>query len=130
MRGRFGLGRPYVVHVHGSEFMKFYDEECGPTAKRFISRVFQRAALVLALSEQWRVDLLRISPTASVEVLPNAVALPDPSAWRQREHSRPVVLFLGRLGARKGTFDLVRAFSSLRPRFRMGVWSAPRWSDR
>jgi hypothetical protein len=69
-------GRPYILHVHGSEFMQFHDRECGPTAQAFIRFLFHRAHVVLALSEEWRESLARLAPQARIEVLPNAVALP------------------------------------------------------
>jgi glycosyltransferase involved in cell wall biosynthesis len=109
--------RPYLLHVHGSEFMQFYDSECGPGARRIVRFVFARAELVLALSDQWRENLLRICPSAHVEVLPNAVCVPAINCWTASEKASPMILFLGRLGARKGTFDLVRAFAAVLQRF-------------
>jgi glycosyltransferase involved in cell wall biosynthesis len=110
------MRRPYMLHVHGSEFMKFYDEECGPTTRAIIRRVFAGSALVLALSEEWRTNLLRICPKAKIEVLTNAVSLPPAEATRHSGNTPAVVLFLGRLGRRKGVFDLVAAFSETAPR--------------
>jgi len=105
-------GRPYLLHVHGSEFMQFHDRECSARSRRLIARTFRKAAIVFALSEQWRIDLLRICPDAHVEVLPNAVPLPDLSAPAARHPSgRLTVVFLGRLGKRKGTCALIEAFA-------------------
>jgi glycosyltransferase involved in cell wall biosynthesis len=103
--------RPYVLHLHGSEFMRFYDEECGPLAKRVVRFVFRHAAVVLALSDQWRDNIRRICDTAVVEVLPNAVPLQAAVASGVANEEQQTVLILGRLGHRKGTFDLVNAFS-------------------
>jgi glycosyltransferase involved in cell wall biosynthesis len=104
------MRRPYLIHMHGSEFMKFYEEESGRFTRRLIAFILRHAAVVLALSEQWRENLLRIAPDANVEVLPNAVPLPDLRERHENPQS-PSVLFLGRLGQRKGTFDLVKAFA-------------------
>jgi glycosyltransferase involved in cell wall biosynthesis len=104
-------GRPYIVHMHGSEFIKFLDDECGRFGKAAVRSVFAHASLLIALSQQWRQNLQRISPTSSIEVLPNAVPVP-PGRSAPRESAELRVLFLGRLGDRKGTFDLVRAFAS------------------
>jgi glycosyltransferase involved in cell wall biosynthesis len=105
--------RPYLLHVHGSEFMTFYRGECGARAQRFVRSVFAQAALVLALSEQWRSDLLEICPGANVVVLPNAVLLPAAEALQNRGKSVREILFAGRLGQRKGVFDLLQAFARI-----------------
>jgi glycosyltransferase involved in cell wall biosynthesis len=113
-------GRPYLLHVHGGEFMKFYGEESRPLAQRWIRHTLSRAALVIALSEQWRERLLTIAPGARVEVLPNGVALPDLQgsdvldARRREERS---LLFVGDLISAKGIHDLIRAFARIASRF-------------
>jgi glycosyltransferase involved in cell wall biosynthesis len=109
-------GRPYLLHVHGSEFMVFYDRECGPVARRYVGWTFERAAQVLALSTEWRDFVLRVCPVASVTVLPNAVALPNLSV-RELHPQAKVILSLGRVGQRKGSFDLISAFARLAPRY-------------
>lgn len=91
--------RPYLLHVHGSEFMRFYASECGPIARRLVRWTFDGAAAVIALSDRWREDLRTISPRARIVVLPNAVALPDLPP--RRSNGPTTVVFLGRLGERK-----------------------------
>lgn len=107
--------RPYLVHVHGGEFMKFYAQESRPLTQRWIRHTLTRAALVIALSEQWRERLLAIAPTARIEVLPNGVALPDLHGRRQAQ--QPTLLFVGDLIRAKGLYDLVRAFGRIAQRF-------------
>jgi glycosyltransferase involved in cell wall biosynthesis len=109
-------GRPYVLHVHGSEFSKFYHEECGAFSKWMVRRVLERAALLLALSGQWQDELKRIAPRSKVQTLPNAVHLHEvPFGVAPETPAR--ILFAGRIGARKGTFELLRAFARVAPRF-------------
>lgn len=100
--------RPYLLHVHGAEFAQFYEQESSPAVQRIIRRVFAGAALVIALSEEWRARLLRICPQARIEVVNNAVPLPDLPQPRHPEE-RPILLFLGEVSRRKGIYDLVRA---------------------
>lgn len=107
-------GRPYLVHLHGSEFMKFYDEECGAVARRCVANILHDAALVLALSEEWRTRILRIAPDSRVVVLRNGVPLPDLQTLPQRDTQTPIILCLGLLGRRKGSFDLLEAFAQIR----------------
>lgn len=108
--------RPYVLHLHGGDFSKFYDEECGGFAKAIVRKVLRRAAVVLALSEHWRATLLRICPEARVRTLPNSVALHDVSG-RSPESGSLRILYTGRISERKGTFDLLRAFAKVAGRF-------------
>jgi glycosyltransferase involved in cell wall biosynthesis len=110
-------GRPYVVHLHGAEFADFYGKEAGPLARRLIRSTFAHAAVVIALSEEWRGRVLRICPTTRVEVLHNAVPIPDATLLRDSSSSAPTVLFLGHLMPHKGIYDLVRAFANVAQRF-------------
>lgn len=108
--------RPYVLHVHGAEFSKFYHEECGAFSKWIVRRVLERAALLLALSGQWQDELKRIAPRSTVQTLPNAVRLYDIPP-RAADDAPLRILFAGRIGERKGTFELLRAFARLAPKY-------------
>ena len=116
-------GRPYIVHLHGGGFTRFYQDESGSIGRRLIRSTLAHAALVIALSEEWRQQLLRICPTARIEVLHNAVVIPDIHGPRSREPEpggpmgQPTLLFLGHLLRDKGVYDLVRAFALIAPKF-------------
>jgi glycosyltransferase involved in cell wall biosynthesis len=112
-----GWRRPYILHVHGSEFMVFHDNECGPAARRFVRWIFAASALVIALSPEWRASLLGVCPEAKIVVLPNAVLLPDVTKVAEIRSYERSILSLGRLGRRKGSFDLVQAFARVAARF-------------
>lgn len=104
-------GRPYIVHLHGGGFTRFYENESSPLGRRLIRATLEHAALIIALSAEWRERLLNICPTAKVEVLHNAVAIPDTARLRRLEDHEMTVLFLGHLLKDKGVYDLVRAFA-------------------
>jgi glycosyltransferase involved in cell wall biosynthesis len=101
--------RPYLLHVHGSEFADFY-QECSPARRRIVRAVLARAALVLALSEAWRATLQQISPQARIEVLMNAVPLPPPDGMPAPSR-QPTLLFFGEIARHKGVFGLAQAFA-------------------
>lgn len=103
--------RPYLLHVHGAEFLEFYERESSPAAQRLIRKVLAEAALVIALSEEWRGRLLRICAGAHVEVVTNAVPLPEQEDARRRDDRHPTLLFLGEVSRRKGIYDLLRALA-------------------
>ncbi len=110
-------GRPYLLHIHSGEFVQFYAKESGALVQRYIRGILAHAALVIALSEQWRERLLSICPSASIEVLPNSVELPLESEVRRVPNARPQILYLGDLSRNKGTHDLVSALARVAQRF-------------
>ena len=106
-------GRPLVLHAHGSEFDLFY-RKLPAAVRRNVNRTLQRANVFITLSTQWRdfyVEECEISPSQIV-VLPNPVRVPAEVPDRS---ARDTVQFLhlGRLGERKGAYDLVNAFAGL-----------------
>ena len=109
--------RPYIVHLHGGGFTRFYENESGSIGRHFIRSTLKHAALVIALSEEWRERVLRICPTAKVEVLHNAVMIPDTAELRCLDEHEPTLLFLGHLLRDKGVYDLVRAFARVASQF-------------
>jgi glycosyltransferase involved in cell wall biosynthesis len=109
-------GRPYIFHLHGGGFSRFY-EESGWLARRLIRGTLRHASLVIALSEQWRERLLQICPIARVEVLHNAVAVPDIQELGHRDDRDSTLLFLGHVLRDKGVYDLVHAFARVTRKF-------------
>lgn len=107
-------GRPYIFHLHGGGFARFYEHESGRIGRSVIRSTLRHAAVVIALSEEWRTRLLKICPTARIEVLHNAVAIPGQQA---RRAARPTLLFLGHLLPEKGVFDLLEAFAQVTRQF-------------
>ncbi len=105
------FGHPYILHVHGSEFMEFYQRELSAPSQAFVRFILGRSACILALSESWKGNLASIVPAARIEVVRNAVPLAE--IREAEEDQRRAVLFLGRLGPRKGVSELVRAFATI-----------------
>jgi|KBSMisStandDraft_5_1062788.scaffolds.fasta_scaffold127993_2 glycosyltransferase involved in cell wall biosynthesis len=110
-------GRPYIVHVHGGGFLRFYEHECGRIGRRLIHSTLAHAAIVIALSDEWRDRLLKICPTARVEVLHNAVRIPDADRAQPCADRNQTLLFLGHLLPEKGVYELLKAFAQLAKRF-------------
>ncbi|QSX76044.1 glycosyltransferase family 4 protein [Lysobacter arenosi] len=102
---------PVLVHLHGAEFRDFQEKESGPLGRFFIRQMLERSCRVVALSEGWREWLDKQFPVAQTQVIPNSVRLPEQA--RAVTSPSPTLLFMGRLGKRKGTHDLIRAFATL-----------------
>lgn len=104
------FGVPVLLHLHGSEMKPFYERQ-SPSLKREIQRQLEKATRVVVLSESWREFIAQIAPAARITVVPNYVTMPAlPPATARDPHK---VLFLGLIGQRKGTFDLIPAFAAV-----------------
>ncbi|MEH2178864.1 glycosyltransferase family 4 protein [Nostoc sp.] len=105
--------KPIIIHAHGSQFHVFYTE-LAKWIQQLLSWVFCKCQRLIVLSESWRsfyIENLGLKPE-QVVVFYNPVKLPDEVP--QRSVTQKVkLLFLGRIGQRKGAFDLIEAFSLL-----------------
>ncbi|MGK7905718.1 MAG: glycosyltransferase family 4 protein [Synechococcus sp.] len=107
--------KPVILHMHGSSFHLYFDKF--PKFLQSLLRfVFRKCRFIIALSESWKtyyVENLGVEPDRVI-ILPNPVKLPE--TLPKRDEARDITfLFLGRLGQRKGTFDLIQAYSALSP---------------
>lgn len=108
-------GAHTVFHLHGGGFRRFA-MEAGPLLRRWIRHTLEASSRVIALSGGLANVVREFAPRARVEVVPNAVPLPQPApAVALAEPGR--ILFLGRLEAQKGVGELLDAAARLAPRF-------------
>lgn len=102
-------GKKVVLHIHGAQYMEFYNEINESKKKRVIS-ILKSANKVIALSNDWKHKFdstFGLQNCVSVENGINMKKLA--SAIRPVEGCQKNFLMLGRLGQRKGTYDLVAA---------------------
>lgn len=102
---------PVILHIHGSNFFDYYTES-PPRRQRLIRAMLQRSAAVVALGDTWLQRLRSVAPAARVDAIPNAVL---PQRWiTGPAPGEPVhVVFLGRIGDRKGTLRLLDAWQQV-----------------
>lgn len=107
-------GLKVIVHLHGSMFEMFY-EQSSTVGRRLIASVFNGADAVIVLSDTWRQFLSRVSNNERTYVLYNTSSVgrfrPDKGA-----DEKIVITCMGRLGSRKGTYDLIEAFARVSSR--------------
>ncbi|MUL81732.1 glycosyltransferase family 4 protein [Mycobacterium sp. CBMA247] len=106
-------GVPAIVHGHSFNFSGWLDPLPDPIRRLVRIALHADHWLVLggSLAEQYRRSL--VLPEDKVEVLYNPVVVPSIES-RRTPASRPLtVLSLGRLGQRKGTYDLIQAVGLL-----------------
>ncbi len=104
-----------IIHMHGSTFDVFYKERCDEKQKKEVRDIFAMADKVIALSEDWKGFLVKyICEEDKIQVIYNAVKIPDPY---EKNYSNRKMLFLGRLGKRKGTYDLIEVLPAIFQKF-------------
>lgn len=101
-------GVSVVLHHHAAEFEQFY-ASLDERGREYVRSTCEMVDVNIALSKSVKDAMLEHFPDARFEVLYNAVpTYPE-------NHYNPngkYIAFLGRVGDRKGTFDLIRAFAS------------------
>ena len=104
---RFGV--KVILHHHGAEFDLFYNGLSGKR-KEYVNKILRMADLNIVLSQRLVQMIKGKSPEAKVEVLYNAVNVPQTNPYDIQSRN---VLFLGRLGHRKGTYDLLEVIKRI-----------------
>lgn len=108
------LGVPVIVHLQGSGIDKGFERLPG-FAQALLRCTLRRARFVVVLGRYWRdfaVDRVGVDPER-VAIIPNGV--PDPGSPPVRPNGGPCqLLFLGRLGERKGTPEVLEALAEPR----------------
>lgn len=108
-------GRPVLVHLHGSDMADFHD--AGGAHRRALEWMLRRAAAVVCLSEAMGRDVRAwMGDRARVEVVYNPVDLDLFTSPARPARAAPTVLFMGLIGDRKGTWDLLEAAAMVRRR--------------
>lgn len=103
---------PVVLHLHASSFPEFFSPLPG-WAQRWVRKTFGLAARVVVLGQVWRTyveDVLAVAPER-VTVLPNATPGVAAAASARTPGEQLHIVFLGRLGSRKGLNELLQALA-------------------
>lgn len=103
-----------ILHIHGAQYLVFFNEISEKKKKRVIE-ILKKADMVIALSQDWKDKFDQTFGLNNCCVLENGIdmerlapAIQDPVI-----HQKSFVT-LGRLGQRKGTYDLVEAIDIAR----------------
>ena len=102
------------VHLHGSEFEEFYMQG-GRLQKKLISWMFNHVNVLLVLSKKWKTFAQNICDN-NIFILYNGA---DPEQYKPNicETNKVNILFMGVLGSRKGSYDLINAFLLIYEKF-------------
>lgn len=99
------MGKPIVIHVHAPSVEWLLSERT-----QWLFRTTCRLAdCVIALSPWWAEQLRTGGIQTAIRVIPNPVAIPARSPSYKEEGVPPKILFVGKLEARKGYADFIKA---------------------
>lgn len=101
---------PDIIHLHGSEFQKWYDSEKKGMQKKIRAMMTECAAL-LVLGDKWNKIARNIEPQTNTVIVRNTISVPDETVkWK----TPCQFLFMGVLIKRKGVDDLLEAIKLLK----------------
>ncbi len=100
---------PVVFHHHGAEFNDFYGT-LSANKKKYVQKILTRVDLNIVLSQSQEKDILEKAPAARVDYLYNAIDVRDENPYSA---DACYIITMGRLGERKGTYDLLKALKDL-----------------
>jgi glycosyltransferase involved in cell wall biosynthesis len=107
---------PTVLHLHACEYEEFF-AKLPPIFKHLVSTTFRQADHVIVLGQIWEKFLLKELGVSQerITVLYNAASGPSDLELRQSrpDGAKVRLLFLGKLGARKGVPELLQALSRI-----------------
>lgn len=103
-------GIPDIIHLHGSEFEKWYNE-VDKKKKEKIKKMMRECNSFIVLGNKWNQVIKKIEPLTNTVVISNTVKIPDEmTKWNSSPFQ---ILFLGVLIKRKGVGDLLEAVANL-----------------
>lgn len=99
-----------IIHVHGADFDDFYNNS-NKLAKNIIRNIFRNCHKIILLSRSWLNYFSENITDKNLIVLNNGVFTNEYNDYICKDSSFNKFLFLGRLGYRKGTYDIIKALN-------------------
>lgn len=96
------FNKKVIYHIHGANYKTYFYKY--PNA---ITKTIQKCDLVICLSESWKTFFEDVARPKQCIVVNNIIPLPKLSSINRTAHKECNFLFLGRLGKRKGVYDLL-----------------------
>lgn len=103
------FSKKVIIHLHSSQFDKFYENELKDNGKKYVEKIFNSADKVVVLSEEWKEKILSWF-NCNIKVLHNSVFVPKSNNYNNES---TYITLLGRLNERKGTYDIIQAIENL-----------------
>ena len=106
---------PVILHLHGGRFHLFYKEQ-SEKKRKCIRETFLMADKVIVLTHNWKEWYINTIEQKAPLVVYNGVE-DFMTSKVQLSMRKNHILFLGRLGEEKGTYDLLKAFEQVHNRY-------------
>jgi glycosyltransferase involved in cell wall biosynthesis len=101
---------PVLLHVHGSSFKDFYSS-LNFIGRAYCNFILNKSDKLIVLSKEWYDYFSKFVKKENIAILYNGVDTIEQTF--QRHNSTPIALFMGRLGKRKGIYDLLKSIKLL-----------------
>ncbi len=102
-----------ILHIHGAEYLKFFNG-LNSRKKRIVENIWNEADYVVVLSDKWKKIFEKIFTNSKIVVINNGI---DTNKYKVAQNSvdefKDVFVLLGRLGRRKGIYDVIAATQKL-----------------
>lgn len=112
------FNKKVIMHFHGSESKIFYDNLSKGIKKGMRSLFFRNIDIAIVLSKSWKDYFSKFIDENKIEVLNNAVAIPEEE---NKDFEKLRILFLGRFGQRKGIYDLIDVLDDLSKNYNLDI---------
>ncbi|KEZ52197.1 glycosyltransferase family 4 protein [Metabacillus indicus] len=110
------FNKPVIVHVHGSTFKDFYNN-LNPSLKKYVKFILNKTDKLVVLSKEWSDFFSIFVKKEKIFILYNGVEVSEKSVSSIKKDNQIVnCVFLGRLGQRKGIYDLLDSIKILKER--------------
>ncbi len=110
-------GKRIILHIHGAEYIVFYNK-LSPQKKKIVNDIWEKADVIIALSEEWKKAFCRLFNHQNIIIVHNGIdASQFKGAYCNVEEYRNNFLLLGRLGKRKGAYDIIKAVKKLKEKY-------------
>jgi len=107
------LNVDYVIHLHGSRFRTYVAEINGSHMGVAVNRMMCNAAKVIVLGQVWKEYVIAAFGIAESKISLLKNASESVSVSSKTDGSSTNIIFLGRLGSRKGVPDLIAAAKAM-----------------
>lgn len=93
------FGKKVVFHCHGAEFKRFTSQH-----RNAVVNTLKKCDKIIALSKSWKEWFEQITGQHNVVVIKNVISPPN---INKISNEKFTLLFLGRIGKRKGIYDII-----------------------